>query len=398
MRIWSPGRKTSYVLQWIYGLLSNITTLFPAKSSKPVVIFGAFHGDDFRGNTSVIFKHLSKDPRIHAVWLSRNPDVIQQLKKEFGHNHALLLHSFKALQILACANMVLYTHGTSDFPFVKLPKKAIQVHTYHGLPTKRGEYLKVSGDNREPGILHKCILKHRFGGINYFFSSSPFVSEIFARRFNLTKDQLIETGYPTMDVLIESTSQTGKSYPSTSFLFLYAPTYRRRAKTRWFPFDDMDWSDFDNFLKKHSITLALRAHPNEKLSVSSFQKYSERIVDGCQQPLNALLLQSDAIITDYSGIYLEGLLLDIPPIFIPYDIDKYERGLPYNYDEVTPGPKVGTYAAFKKAIEDVITSRSASHQLHRTSVKQLFFSDTRGMSTQKAILFIEEKLGLTTIL
>lgn len=392
MRVFSPGRKTPYLIQWLFGLISIFMPVSRTESAKPIVVFGAFHGDDFRGNTRVIFEQFHSDHRIHAVWLSRNPDVVKQLNNRYGNTSALILHSFEALQLLTKARMVLYTHGTSDFPFVRIPKNALQVHTYHGLPTKRGEYMKTDGSHKSPGLLHRLILNHRFGGINYFFTSSPFVGNIYAKRFNLRQEQLVETGYPSTDAIINAPKMDRKSFPDCDVLIVYAPTYRRRTKTRWFPFDDMNWADLDQFLSKHRITLALRAHPNEQLSVTSFQKYTSRITDGASIGLSDLLVQTDGIITDYSGIYLEGLLRDIPSIFIPYDIDRYERGLPYAYDEVTPGPKVGTYEDFKKALEDVVSDRASSYQSQRYDVKGLFFSKTDGMSTQRAIRFIEDTL------
>ena len=58
--------------------------------------------------------------------------------------------------------------------------------------------------------------------------------------------------------------------------------------------------------------------------------------------LNELLPHVDILITDYSGAYLDYLLLDRPIIFAPFDIEKYlkmDRELYEDYDEATPGVK-----------------------------------------------------------
>jgi len=55
-----------------------------------------------------------------------------------------------------------------------------------------------------------------------------------------------------------------------------------------------------------------------------------------------LLKETAVLITDYSSIFFDYLLLDRPIVFAPFDIQQYvtvERGLFYDYDQVTPGPK-----------------------------------------------------------
>jgi CDP-glycerol glycerophosphotransferase len=392
MRIFTPGRKTWYPKQWLYGLLSCIYPIFRRVTAKQVVVFGAFHGDAYRGNTRILFEYFIEKGTHNPIWLSRNPDVVRSIQQLFGVDFAALLHTHKGLQSMRDATLVLYTHGTSDFPFVRIPGQARQFHTYHGLPTKRGEYMKPNGSETPPSIFHRWILKYRFGRITYFLSTSPFVSSIFAKRFNLRADQFIQTGFPSLDALTQASKPVNKSYPDTRFILLYAPTYRRRATTRWFPFNDMNWPDFATFLDDMKITLVLRPHPNEPLNSKTFEAHSTRIVTESSLPVNDILLQTDAVVTDYSGIYLEALLLDIPPIFIPYDIDRYERGLPYNYEHVTPGPKVLAYNDFKRAIVDALVNTAPEYRNHRDEIKSLFFEHPDSSATYRTVACIEQIL------
>jgi CDP-glycerol glycerophosphotransferase len=56
-----------------------------------------------------------------------------------------------------------------------------------------------------------------------------------------------------------------------------------------------------------------------------------------------ILKHTDVLITDYSSVYFDFLYLNRPIIFYPYDLEYYEnedRGLIFNYNDYTPGPKV----------------------------------------------------------
>lgn len=69
-----------------------------------------------------------------------------------------------------------------------------------------------------------------------------------------------------------------------------------------------------------------------------------------------VLAMFDLLITDYSSIYIDYLLLERPILFLPYDREAYlkTRGFNFDYDEVTPGPKPKSYAEFLNSIEGLL--------------------------------------------
>ena len=56
--------------------------------------------------------------------------------------------------------------------------------------------------------------------------------------------------------------------------------------------------------------------------------------------IERLLDIADVCITDYSSIAFEYSIMEKPIIFFAYDLEDYidERGMYFNYDEITPGP------------------------------------------------------------
>jgi CDP-glycerol glycerophosphotransferase len=413
--------RTNYLRQWFFGMLS-LGASFIIRQNPRKIVLTSFHGDGYRGNTRFIFEAMMQRGDFDAVWLSRNPSVVQALKSRFGDSHAALAHSFEGLKHLASASVAGITHGTSDFAFMLIPRRTKIVQTYHGLPTKRGEYMRPTHD-RGPNWLHRIILKHRFDKISYFLSSSKCVSALFSKRFGVPPDRFVETGFPAYDELMSieknpkfladlieknaskyasanapktDCNETNKSDISTPRLLLYAPTFRRIAETKWFPFDDLNITEIASFLDKNNIYCILRAHPNDSLNVAEYRNISARFLDGGQalvENVNQLIANSDLIITDYSSIYLEGLLRDIPCLFLPYDRDKYERGFPLPYDEVTPGPKPRTQSEFICAICDGMAlepqtncaSNGSNYVTERKRVRDIYFDAVDNQATDRAV-------------
>lgn len=346
-----------------------------------------------------MFEALCNHPHFEPVWLSRNKNVVNQVRKKFGSHRGEFQHSFTGLKKLAEAGCIFFTHGTSDYPFLYLPRTAFRVQTYHGLPTKRGEYLRPKS-NKEPGWFHKKILEYRFKPISHFLSSSPKVTEIFSQRFRIPEKHFLNTGYPIYDTLInrsESKNDLKERFPGlpdTNYLILYAPTFRKLSKTKWFPFDDFDPKRIAEFLEEKKMVIAMRPHPNENLPVNKFKKYSDRLIlvdHTIEEDVSEILPYVSGILTDYSSIYLEGLLLDIPAIFIPYDLQNYERGLALPYDKTTPGPKVSLMSELLNCLSD-LTENKDTFSAQRSEIKELFFSYQEKGSTDKVIQLLEKNL------
>ena len=72
----------------------------------------------------------------------------------------------------------------------------------------------------------------------------------------------------------------------------------------------------------------LRGHINEGVIGEESETYNNRIISANQdkfEDVMELLKYVDVLITDYSYIYIDFLLLDRPIIFLPYDIDDYQQ-------------------------------------------------------------------------
>ena len=103
------------------------------------------------------------------------------------------------------------------------------------------------------------------------------------------------------------------------------------------------------------------------------------------QDIYSILPETDFLITDYSSVYFDYLLLNKPIIFAPLDIDQYvenDRALYYNYEDVTPGPKARNWREVVEWIEDILT-KSDAHEEERRRVSRMFNAYDDGCSSKR---------------
>jgi CDP-glycerol glycerophosphotransferase (TagB/SpsB family) len=107
-----------------------------------------------------------------------------------------------------------------------------------------------------------------------------------------------------------------------------------------------------------------------------------------------LLSLTDALVTDYSSIYADYLLLDRPMVFVPADEDFFneQRGLLLNpYDVWMPGPKCRNQQQLQDEISHSLED-SAYFQHERQFLRGVFHRFTDGKSTERVANFILSKL------
>ncbi|MBI2896365.1 MAG: CDP-glycerol glycerophosphotransferase family protein [Deltaproteobacteria bacterium] len=362
------------------------------------VVITSFHGRGYRGSPRALFEHLIATGRLDPIWLATEPAIVRDLQGKFGAERAALAHSARGVLALATARAIVISHGTSDLPWLHLHSKAALVQTFHGLPTKGGELL-----GPRPKLASRLAYWRRFRGIDHFVSSSPLVSRIFGARFGLPPWVFLEIGYPSHDGLLRrppervDTSSLWPDAPRHSRLILWAPTFRTRSLTRFLPFEDFDAAALSAFLEEIDALLCLRPHPNDQLDLEPVRLLSPRIVvadHGTLEDVQPLLPACDVVVTDYSGTYLEALLVDVPVVFVPYDRDSYERDLPLDYDATTPGPKVATQAELLDACRRALAD-PAEHRAARATIRRLYFRHDDAGATERLADFIATIAGDT---
>ena len=133
----------------------------------------------------------------------------------------------------------------------------------------------------------------------------------------------------------------------------------------------------------------IKLHPKSKLNeeFKNIQSENIMVINKDADPYVFLKL-ADVLITDYSSIYFDYLLLGRPIIFFAYDLKEYfdSREMYFDYDEFTPGEKVWDYQGLKNSIVKIIENNGDY---------QKRYSDFRKKIRKK--VFEEKVLSITDI-
>ena len=289
------------------------------------------------------------------------------------------------------AKVFIQSHGPADCggrlgpAFLK--KTRFHVMTWHGLPVKTITLLRPSIKKRTAAKRIRTLNKYCL-----HLSYSPFYSYLYSAIRGVDIRKLHVTGYPRLDSLFTSEENDlkkvhGKVLPESTTKILYAPTYRENTNARFFPFSDLDSDDLNRFLVKENLTVFLRSHVNDQNELPELD--SKRLIQfgsDIEPDITRVLKCFDILITDYSGLYYEFLLLNRPMIFIPYDLEEFQRtrGLLFDYETVTPGEKVLFYRQFKAALEKILAGNDA-FQKEREILCNIFHSYKDGFSTERTV-------------
>ena len=128
--------------------------------------------------------------------------------------------------------------------------------------------------------------------------------------------------------------------PSDRRVILYAPTFRGDRITDARHRDDLDLHALRRDLGEDHIVL-VRLHPFVRARAHIGPELAGFAFDVSDHPdINALMLVSDLLVTDYSSAIFEFSLLGRPMAFFAPDLDAYERerGFYLDYRSGVPGP------------------------------------------------------------
>tara|TARA_X000001036_G_scaffold113142_1_gene106000 strand:- start:198 stop:1328 length:1131 start_codon:yes stop_codon:yes gene_type:complete len=355
--------------------LKVLDSLFP--KSDNTIIFPLDSYKEYSDNRRFLFDSLSKSQEIDCIILFFN-------KENIVNKRYVNFYTLKGIIYWLRARCIVISHGTADIPFshsIDYRRRRL-VNIWHGISLKNLGY-RMKNQNISS-------LELEFEKYDSMICSSTLDSLAMQSCFKKAERNMWLTGLPRNDLLFFNDSQisddlkNGLNWINDQLnqrkMVLYMPTWRD-DKFHNPKFNEREIAKLKLLLKSENAVLAVKIHPNAP--PIDFGSLPIVNLSECPCPEVGLFLRkADVLITDYSSVWVDFLLLDRQIISYCPDISNYKktRGLLYDYDLVFPGKINVTFESFLKELKISFSTSIISKQIR---IKHLFHAFLDGKNSER---------------
>jgi len=317
-------------------------------------LFGEAHG--FNNNSKYLFLEVLKtEPNVQAYWIGNR--VTAQYLKENGLPAYSRL-SFKGLFLCLRAGVYIVSWTPADINFY-LSGGAKVVNLWHGIGWKKCLWLnpyhaKYKEKDLFQRFLHRLDYPHLYYPPSFVLSSSPLYSKVFSKAFDVPISNCIEAIYPRCKFMLKpheeiithlktfhleeemNLIERIKNHQKT---ILYAPTFRDN-KEDFLSRSGIDFSLLNKECDKHNCLFIIKLHPSTTLDLTSLQSYSNILLMSNKTDLYYIMPFTDILISDYSSIAIDYMLLKKKILLFLFDYKEYQlycRDLLFSLNDAIEG-------------------------------------------------------------
>lgn len=308
----------------------------------------------------------------------------------------------------------LYHYLTSSYIFfdtgnirVKPSKNQFVMNLWHGVPFKSIGFLSKT--------VHKDLPRDLMNSFSKIIVPSKNMKEIYMDSFLLNNNQIFYAGQPRNDLLTikkETLGLLGIDKKRYKKIIMWMTTYRISKDERLKHTSNTEWSStnlplltdekavkqLNEELERLGILLIIKHHTTGKKAESTILDTENiRVLDENQilskgLQLYEVLGNCDSLITDYSSVFIDYLLLNRPIGFIVDDIEDYNRNNGFNFSkplEYMPGKHIKTLLELYRFLKIVVEEQD-KYKIEREE-KSNYFNEFQKENNRQYIL---EQMGI----
>lgn len=392
------------------GLKLHVDTNHPAyhiyreEDLKGISKYRKYNTPINKKSISLIYTSLSGSNTVALYKLLGN-----ELREKYEINLVPGDLSVNSMSAIMNSDLAIFTEGNFPFHTKSSTNTPIVMDLWHGFPIKAMGY----ADKGEP---YKELIRENWYNVDYVTSYSSLFNELMDKCISIDKSKYVITGAQRNDLLFHSDGRKNmeklfeESFGDKKIIF-YMPTYRytsrgdrSEGKRNWknvFDFDDFCFSEFNQFLHDNNYLMIIKLHPAEEKKFIHMINSNKniRILTGEMLAKNGIdlyevLNATGVLVTDYSSVYFDTLLIDIPIVFTPVDFHEYgrDRGMLLEpYEDWTPGPKCITQKSLQDNINKSILLPNY-YQKERKNILSIIHKYIDGNSCMRTWNFIDKIL------
>lgn len=316
----------NFIKLYVKKIISIFFLILPIKKNK--IVFNNFNGRGYGDSQKYIANELLKrNYPVELIWLVKNieEDIPKEIKK-------IKFYSIKYFYHLNTAKIII-NNVRPDLGFIKR-KKQIYIQTWHAsMGFKKIEkdainYLDKNyvRDAKHDGKITDLMLTNNQFRYNIFKKSFWYEGPIMLK--GLPRNDVLVNGF-NLDYLYDFFKISSKTK-----IVLYAPTFRNSKYDYSFDFQkllDICTKRFQN----GNYILLVRMHPNVKNVNVNESKYIKNA--NSYPDIQELLYASDILITDFSSVFFDFIMMKKKAFIFAKDYEKYiqnERNLYFNFADL----------------------------------------------------------------
>ena len=253
--------------------------------------------------------------------------------------------------------------------------------------------------------------------VDYVNLTSKFFLEVSTRYYNHPAEKFIFMGYPRCDYFYTKSRREDISQITSGKYIIWLPTFRLNKNKR--SRDDAPGSsygnigvplfydieslrEFNTFLMDKDIHIIYKPHfvqltdTLKREKMTNFHIIGDDDILGRNLQLYEVIAQSEALITDYSSVFWDYLLLDRPIAITTDDMKLYDKGKGFAYDMMSIYNETAEIVHEADELRDfVVRLLDGIDTHHEGRIKWRDISNLHqdGKSAERVAEFITEKLG-----
>lgn len=383
------------------GGVNVLRKAFALLPVRKMIVFES--NPDFACNTYPVFLQLKKAlPNYKMVWgvtggteKPENVDAVFELESHHIFSRLKELYYLGSAKAVVSCNRIL----------AKTRPEQVNVFLCHGSKTKKTRGLYEVGQQ-----------------VDYINVQAHFFDDIITYEYNCEKSQLVYLGYPRCDCFFDANNIAGDvkrkmGLPFACRYLVWLPTFRKhrdlqdtkqmdaqKYSSLGMPlvYSPEDLQKLNAFLAENGLCILYKPHPAQDVrflkaaGLSHIHIICDQDLEDRELQLYEVLAGSAGLITDYSSVYFDYLLLDRPIATTTDDIEEWKKmtGFAFDLDAVydrstTRCPDLNALITFLSDLDGHAQAKAAG----REEIRNLTNIWYDGNSAKRVADFIKEKIG-----
>lgn len=377
-----------FVFGLAYLLVLMVYKTFLRNGKKKVV---GFASSFFGGNIKYLYQEMKNYVDVKMYFVTGNKSELDRLKSSSVETYYYM--DIICIPLFLKTKVWVTSHGPANIPFigamhticarVKVRPLGVLLRYFlsYWTKTRNSKWVDVwhAVEVKDVGR-EKMLMDYDLG-----FVTSEFYKQYYSKKARIWSKLKI-TGNARTDPLIKRSWNRKKLLQEMGIPFdrknvFYAPTWGHGKRKAFLPWGTIikNIEDLEEFCEKNNCSFLIRMHPNwyrkkldEKKKLEEAIKRSERIFDLSPQEytdVQHILYITDVLITDWSSIANDFILLERPIIFIDTKLPVKELILK---PEKRSGYTVKGEREFFETLEEALVRPNLFEEKRRMLVEKMY--------------------------